>query len=69
MNRHLPVPPRTEYYTQRLHDLSNVLSVHSTCKYYEIILIFFLFMKDTNENINEIDRELSRTRVIIYYCH
>ncbi len=29
MNRHLPVPPRNEYYTQRLHDLSNVLSVHS----------------------------------------
>lgn len=44
MNRHLPVPPRTEYYTQRLHDLSNVLS-------------------DTNENINEIDRELTRTRI------
>ena len=32
MNRHLPVPPsapRTEYYAQRLHDLSNVLSVVS----------------------------------------
>ena len=30
MNRHLPVPPtvpRTEYYSNRLHDLSNVLSV------------------------------------------